>query len=276
MRKTFLLRILCAVGLLQSCDASDSRADQERNGGEEANPSLDAPPSPPPGVIAVDESGEYLRAYDDVSELNQIIKENFDDTLADVAAQNGKPASLAETQCEEENSLECAEVTRIGPFLTFESHANIEAMAMGQSIKYDDAEWHYGGDFPEGAPISYGFTHIGFFLTWIVEVGLESQFIQTQSPDELSATRLRKVSPIGLLESWDGSLVDDMLSDQGNAFAATYYSMSGTESGYLADYFTVFDEVGAYEVAPSWENYDRIKPLISRRYEEWKAESAKP
>jgi hypothetical protein len=33
-------------------------------------------------------------------------------------------------------------------------------------MKYDDASWHHGGDFPAGQPQEHGGTHIALFLRW--------------------------------------------------------------------------------------------------------------
>ena len=33
-------------------------------------------------------------------------------------------------------------------------------------MKYDDASWHYGGNFPKGLSRKNGATHIAFFLVW--------------------------------------------------------------------------------------------------------------
>ena len=33
----------------------------------------------------------------------------------------------------------------------------------------DRMDWHYGGDYPEGLPTENGGTHIGFYLTWIIQ-----------------------------------------------------------------------------------------------------------
>jgi hypothetical protein len=35
--------------------------------------------------------------------------------------------------------------------------------------KYDDASWHYGGDYPEDLPNENVATHIGMFLQWCIE-----------------------------------------------------------------------------------------------------------
>jgi hypothetical protein len=33
-------------------------------------------------------------------------------------------------------------------------------------MKYDDATWHSGGDFPKDLPAEAGATHIGMFVSW--------------------------------------------------------------------------------------------------------------
>ncbi|MCK5746928.1 MAG: hypothetical protein KAH44_11970 [Oricola sp.] len=255
-------------------------------------------PDREPFPAPADHDDKVLRAYDGNFELDQIIKDNQEQTRKDLEERHAVLQALVDHWPESEAlpSLPGSEsLAGSGAGTSVENEEPkgyltepidpakgtllpiVEVLGVEyDSPKYDDAEWHYGGDFPEGVPISHGFTHIGFFLTWIVDSGLESEFIQTASPRELAATKRRDVSPIALLEFWDGQLIDDMLSDEGNAFAAQYYNMSNAEAGYFADYSEVFGEAGTYEIEPTWENYDRIKPVISRRYEEWKAENAKP
>lgn len=33
-------------------------------------------------------------------------------------------------------------------------------------MKYDDATWHSGGEFPPESPAEFGGTHIALFLRW--------------------------------------------------------------------------------------------------------------
>lgn len=139
--------------------------------------------------------------------------------------------------------------------------------------KYDDAEWHYAGDFPEDVPITNGFSHIGFYLTWAAERELVSDFFREESAAALQQVGSREKSPIYLLEIWDGKLTDDMLSEEGNAYSQAYYQLDDLAQGYFVDYNSVFPDSGAgpYHVKPSWDNYDRIKPVLDRRFEEWRA-----
>jgi hypothetical protein len=40
--------------------------------------------------------------------------------------------------------------------------------------KYDDASWHYGGDYPKNLPNENTAFHIGMFITWYIENDLMS------------------------------------------------------------------------------------------------------
>lgn len=131
---------------------------------------------------------------------------------------------------------------------------------------YDKAKWHYGADdFPEELDEVYGFTHTGFYLVWLAENDLISEFVQQEFVAELKATLTREKSPIHLYEVMDGCLIGDMLNEEGNEFSISYF-----EKTYFGDYSGTFLEAdGAYSIAPSWENYERVVPIISKRYQKW-------
>jgi len=137
---------------------------------------------------------------------------------------------------------------------------------------YDKAKWHYGADnFPSNQPNLFGFVHTGFFLTWLAENGLLSSFVLEESAAEVKTTIDRLSSPIALYEVWDGVLCGDMLNEKGNKFALWYY-----ERKYFSDYAEVFFESECiYSVNPSWENYDLIKLVISKKYNKWIASKDK-
>ncbi len=137
---------------------------------------------------------------------------------------------------------------------------------------YDRADWHYGGNFPAGLPSENGGTHIGMFLAWAIMNGLEGDLLRVHSASALKAVRNRLFTGRQfLLEECDEKLTGDVLSQEGNAFAATYYAPK--ESPYLADYERVLgaDVPSLYHVADTWENYDKIAPVISRTFMRWKS-----
>ena len=52
-------------------------------------------------------------------------------------------------------------------------------------MAYDRADWHYGGDFPEGLPDENGGTHIGMFLAWVILNGHEGDMHKEESQEAL-------------------------------------------------------------------------------------------
>jgi len=51
-------------------------------------------------------------------------------------------------------------------------------------MKYDDASWHYDGDYPEDLPIENTSTHIGMFLKWCICKNFYSEFLMEDSEEE--------------------------------------------------------------------------------------------
>jgi hypothetical protein len=141
-------------------------------------------------------------------------------------------------------------------------------------MAYDKAEWHSGGEYPEDLPPENGGTHMGMFLAWAIHRGLEGELHREDAPDAIEAVRQRRMTGREFLfQQCDGRLTDDDFSDDGNAFARAYYDSEDEEWGYMPDYATLFDGQGAtlYHVADSWENFDRLAPIIDRRLAEYRA-----
>lgn len=139
-------------------------------------------------------------------------------------------------------------------------------------MKYDDASWHSGGDFPADLPAEAGATHIGMYLAWLLLQGMENEELAEDSEEDLQALRERRTSPGRfLLEYSDGKFVDDLISDEAKMFTAAYYDLE--DGQYLEDYE---EQLGAdvpdlYHVADTWENFDRLAPVIARRFAAWQA-----
>ncbi len=142
-------------------------------------------------------------------------------------------------------------------------------------MKYDDASWHYGGDFPKDLPIEAGATHIAMFAVWAWSNGLAGPLILEDIPEALDAVTSRSMTPGEILLKYsDGKLIDEDLSDEGNAFARAYY-LDGTDSGRLGEYITDVEALSrdlpsAYHVPNTWETFDKFAPTISRRFDHWR------
>lgn len=142
--------------------------------------------------------------------------------------------------------------------------------------KYDDASWHYGGDYPNDLPIENASTHIGMFLTWCIERDLMSEEQQEDAAEDIEKVKRRTLTGAEFLDSvCDEKFTTDDLNETGNSFAKSYYGRKeGKYASYFDDYKRVFqqsaNEFIVYSVANSWENYELIKPVIDQRFEDWK------
>src|SRR4051794_15840454 len=139
-------------------------------------------------------------------------------------------------------------------------------------MKYDDASWHYEGDFPADLPPAAGATHIGMFLAWAVLHGLAGELHTEDSPEILQQLQQRSITPGGfLIRACDEKFTDEDLSDDGNAFAQHYYKSENNWGDYLDDYGATLGQKGRslYYVADTWESYDLVAPVIQKRFNEW-------
>jgi hypothetical protein len=136
----------------------------------------------------------------------------------------------------------------------------------------DNASWHYGGDFPKGLPREAGATHIGMFAAWALLSGLGDTESVEELQQEIPLLRSRKITPGRfVMEFCDEKFSsDNYLTEEGSAFADDYYQLE-TEGGYLPDYADVLGEdvPTVYHIADTWENFDKLKPVLDRRYSEW-------
>ncbi len=134
----------------------------------------------------------------------------------------------------------------------------------------DSAERHFrSGAFPAELEFEHAATHIALLLAWLAYQHMLSEARESADGEALIRLRLRDVTPRQLLLiAFDGRLEEDDLSSDGREFCAWYFD-SGT---FHRDY----DETLAaglasrYHVEDGWPSYDRLAPVITRRYLEWR------
>jgi len=138
-------------------------------------------------------------------------------------------------------------------------------------MKYDDASWHYGGDFPEDLPSEAGATHIGMFVAWCKLNELGGDLHIEDFPEFLDKLKARKMTPTAwFMSACDEKFTDEDLGDEGNSFAAYYYAAD--EAPYIGDYEDTLGKKveSLYYVPDSWDSYDALSPIIKERFEAWK------
>ena len=134
---------------------------------------------------------------------------------------------------------------------------------------YDKAKYHYGGNYPKDLPKEQAFVHTGMFLGWLIDHVLCSEDFYRESHASVEAFKRREKTGTQIYVEWDGALVEDMLSEDGNAFARHYFDFQ--TGRYLKDYEVL---VGAglpslYHVQDTWDNYQAIARRIDQRYAQW-------
>jgi len=139
-------------------------------------------------------------------------------------------------------------------------------------MKYDDASWHYGGDFPDDLPDEAGATHAGMFIAWVIlsgNVGEELEEILEEN--ELKKITEREMTPGQFFLSFcDGKFTDSDVSEEIHGFIDTYFDFEN--GSYLTDYEEKLGQglPSLYYIPDTWESYDVISPVIDKRFKEWK------
>lgn len=137
----------------------------------------------------------------------------------------------------------------------------------------DRMDWHYGAEnFPENLSEENGGTHIGLYLTWIIENDLYSDFLVDEAEKEIEMVKKREMTGRDFLSYiCDEKFWEEDLNKQGLAFTLYYYDKEPYY--YFQDLENIFPEQvlnSLYELENSWENYDKIKTVITKRFEDWK------
>jgi hypothetical protein len=147
---------------------------------------------------------------------------------------------------------------------------------MAEPFVYDKADWHYGADdFSPDLDESHGFTHTGMFFGWILDHNLyDTDWFGPEMESYVVAFKNRELTGPKFFEACDGVLLDNMLNDEGNAFAHHYFEFG--RGKYLADYSELFarNVPSIYHVADTWQNYELLKKRVDKRYREWKRGSS--
>lgn len=139
-------------------------------------------------------------------------------------------------------------------------------------MAYDRADFDYSTE-EQPLPPGHAATHIGMFLAWAVFNGLENEWHRQRSAAALEKLKKREITGRQFFEATCGDRFSERdLSPEGNAFAEHYYvDQVGQRGPYFDDYRKVLAArlPSFWHVADTWENYDKIAPVITRRYQEW-------
>jgi len=144
---------------------------------------------------------------------------------------------------------------------------------LSASMSYDRADFDYSTE-EDPLPKGHAATHIGMFLAWAALHALLNDFHEQHSAALVAKLRGRQLTGRQFFEAaCNGRFAEKDLNVEGNAFAEFYYRTPAGERGtYFEDYKKALAAglPSFWHVADTWENCDRIAPIITRRYERWK------
>jgi hypothetical protein len=131
-------------------------------------------------------------------------------------------------------------------------------------VKYDDASWYHGGEFPKDKPREFGGTHIALFLRWCFAKGWAGPLHLSEEAEKVAAVINGSLAAADFLfDCCDGQLADEDLSAEGNQFASQYYGNNGL---YLSDYAGQFGEL-MYVASESAHDYKKFAAMIDSRWQ---------
>lgn len=133
---------------------------------------------------------------------------------------------------------------------------------------YDKMKWHSDAeDFPQQLPTNQGAVHIAFFYRWMLEHQLANTTIIEEDDPELYEQLMQgQITALDFfIEFYDGVLLDEDLTEEGVAFASTYYD------AYLTDYenlpLQLFDGYDSrYAAIYNEENYVLVARLLEGKF----------
>ena len=137
-------------------------------------------------------------------------------------------------------------------------------------MKYDDASWHSGGEFPPDSPAELGGTHIALMLKWCFLKGWAGELHQEDSPHDLERLSRSEMSATEYLFTWcDGKFTDEDLNAEGNAFMRHYYN-----GLYGKDFERHFGPM--YVLPESAHDFGKFSAMVEARYNAFAANPPAP
>jgi hypothetical protein len=140
-------------------------------------------------------------------------------------------------------------------------------------VPYDRADFDYSSE-EQPLPKGHAATHIGMFLAWAVFNGLENDWHRQHSDELLARLRRREMTGREFFEAaCKEQFAEKDLNVEGNEFAEYYYRDAAGERGlYFDDYKKTLAKglPSFWHVADTWDNYDKLAPVITGRFQAWK------
>lgn len=143
-----------------------------------------------------------------------------------------------------------------------------------QDIVFDKAKWHVNDEFPQELDSHQSYVHTGLYVAWLLEKDLLDPDFKSEHAVEVSEFLSRKTHPSDFYKyHFDGIFMSEGWMPDAVNFSKSYFDIQ--KGDYLVDYENILNSdrklPSLFHVIDSWENYDKIKPIIDRRFDRWKS-----
>ena len=129
---------------------------------------------------------------------------------------------------------------------------------------YDKLDWHFDSAVSAGQPPENAFTHVGFYLAWLIRHDLHNA--RSFPAEHVEAVKHGEMTGSDLADDIDTKLVSQVMSAEGRAFSDARYR------AYTTEYGDLFKDLPDYGVVDDQPNFRRAEELIDRLYADWVAE----
>ncbi len=141
---------------------------------------------------------------------------------------------------------------------------------MSETYVYDKAKYHMTGGRGAAPSWEHAAGSVLFMLRWFMDHDLVSSYFLEESGSSLEEYRSGRLSLFQLYEDkWDTVFTNEMLSEEGNAFARDYFDYD--HGRYTQDLWANLGLAKSDYPLYGEEAYLRFEPLLNSRYAEWKA-----
>jgi hypothetical protein len=126
---------------------------------------------------------------------------------------------------------------------------------------YDKLDWHFDGAISAGQPPDNAFTHIGFYLAWLIRHDFHNA--KSLPAEHVDAVKRGEMTGSDLAADIDKKLVSQVMNAEGRAFSDARYG------AYTTEYGETFKDYDDYAVIDDEANYERAAELLDRLYADW-------
>jgi hypothetical protein len=126
---------------------------------------------------------------------------------------------------------------------------------------YDKLDWHFDSAVSAGQPPENAFTHIGFYLAWLIRRDMHNP--RMFPAEHIDAVKRGEMSGSDLADDIDTKLVSQVMNDEGRAFS------DGRYAAYTSAYGDLFRDVPDYGVVDRPADYEQVERLLDRIYADW-------